>query len=58
MTFVQKGIPVKMPLGKKCSWPNTKHVRATLIMFNIFGIGSNSCGFKYYRGKIFCQSGF
>ena len=33
--FVQKGIVVKIPLSKICSLPNTKHVRATLIMFNI-----------------------
>lgn len=41
--FMQ-GILVKIPLRKKCSWHNTKHVRATLIMFNILGTVSNSCG--------------
>lgn len=39
------GILVKIPL-KKCSWHNTKHVRATLIMFNILGTVSNSCGIE------------
>ena len=53
ITFVQKGILVKIPLRKKCSWHNTEHVRATLIMFNIFGTVSDSCGIEIMVGKFF-----
>lgn len=55
--FVQKDILVKIPLRKKCFGYNTKHVRATLIMFNIFGTVSNSCGIEITVGKFFL-SGF
>ena len=58
ITFVQKDILVKIPLRKKCSWPNTKHVRAALIMFHIFGAGSNSCGTGCYSGKVFLSKRF
>lgn len=55
ISFTQKGILVKIPLRKKCSWHNTKHVRATLIMFNIFGTVSNSCGIENYSGNVFSK---
>lgn len=55
ITFVQKCILVRIPLRKKCFWHNTKHVRTTLIMFNIFGTVSNSCGIEITVGKFFSK---
>lgn len=55
ISFTQESILVKIPLWKKCSWHNTKRVRATLIMFNIFGTVSNSCGIENYSGKVFSE---
>lgn len=53
-----KGIILKIPLRKKCSWHSTKHMRADLIVFNIFGLLSNSCGTENYTGNAFFPKSF